>query len=285
MLDSSFVLRIRGLRLSLNMPRKHKSVPPCGVFPLLCPDVNRHSEPQLQQSKPLCCSSLLLDTWKQSVYFPPQKELCGSSAHKKRTYGSCRFSVSFQNVCFLLKRGNRENKQRLTGLFAIVISSCSPCLDWVHIVHRNKCLWLTGCVQSDCRKMFSKSPHLSQLTCPLLDMNWEGSISGNRNKGQQRSRGLAPEMAQTCFKRTAHMENTIPPLWHSINMNIQTDKPRRVSDLSISGCWGNCQLSDRDQYVCYQVKGPLYEWHCHLPRKNNILTAAQWFALYWLMKI
>lgn len=44
-------------------------------------------------------------------------------------------------------------------------------------------------------------------------------------------------------------------------------------DLSICGCLGNCQLSESNQYKCYRVMGPLYEWHCYLPGKNNILTA------------
>lgn len=174
MLDRSSVLRIRGLRQSLNMPWKHKYVPPCGVFPLLCPDVNCHSEPQLQQSKPSCCGSLFMDTWKQSGYFPPQKELCGCLAHEKKnkTYGPCRFSVSFQNV-----------RKRVTGLSDIIISSCSPCLDWVHTVYRNKWLWLLVMSRA-------KSPHLSWLTCSLLDMNWNGFIHGNHKKGRQNSSAM-----------------------------------------------------------------------------------------------
>lgn len=113
MLDRSSVLRIRGLRQSLNMPWKHQYVPPCGVFPLLCPDVNCHNEPQLQQSKPSCCGSLFLDTWKQSGYFPPQKELCGCSAHKKKKK---KHMVLVDSVS-VFRMSGKESLDSLTSLF------------------------------------------------------------------------------------------------------------------------------------------------------------------------
>lgn len=103
------------------------------------------------------------------------KRSCVDAQHikkKQKTYGPCRFSVSFQNV-----------RKRVTGLSDIIISSCSPCLDWVHTVYRNKWLWLLVMSRA-------KSPHLSWLTCSLLDMNWNGFIHGNHKKGRQNSSAM-----------------------------------------------------------------------------------------------
>lgn len=58
----------------------------------------------------------------------------------------------FRVYVFPAEGGNKERKQRPTELFAIAASSCSPCLDGVHILQRSKGLWLTGCVQSNCEK-------------------------------------------------------------------------------------------------------------------------------------
>lgn len=104
------------------------------------------------------------------------KRNCVDAQHiKLRKYGPCRFS--FQSV-----------KQRPTGLFAIVISSSSPRLDWVH----------TGKNDSDSVAMSrAKSPHLSQLTCPLLDLNWNDFVNAHSNNGWQRNKWS--EKAQTCF--------------------------------------------------------------------------------------
>lgn len=114
----------------------------------------------------MCCNSFFLHTWKQSVCFSPQKQPCGCWAQKKGHMVLVDLvSVFRMHACFW----NREQrKQRPTGILAIIIPPpCSCHLDWVHIVHRNKWLWLTGCIQSHCRKMFSESAHLSQPTAPL----------------------------------------------------------------------------------------------------------------------
>lgn len=126
-----------------------------------------------------------------------------------------------------------------------------PGHDWVHIVHRNKWLWLTGRVQSECRKMFSKSTHLSQLTCPP-DMNWEGHED------------VAPAIPPTCTESIPYLRcHTALIDWQAVLCEW----------LAVRGCWGNCRLSDSDQYACYQVKCLQYEWRCYLPGKNNILSA------------
>lgn len=162
MLDSSLVLRMRGLRESLNVPWKQKSVPPCRVFPLPCPDVNCHCEPQLQQSKPLCCSSLLRDTWKQPVCFPPQKEPCGCSAHETEHM----FLVDSVSVFRM------HSKARLDSLPSLFLPALPA------LIESTKC---TETNDSDSLAASrAKSAHLSQLTCLLLDMHWDGFITITR---------------------------------------------------------------------------------------------------------
>lgn len=152
-----------------------------GFFPLLC--VSRcwlSQQATIPTTKAsCCCCSLLLDTWKQSACFPSQTELCWRSAHEKWTYGPCRFI--FQAV-----------KQRFTGIFVIIISSCSPCLDWVH----------AGTNDSDSVAMSrAKSPHLSQLICSRLDMNWDGFICRHYNGG--RGINVGSERAWTCLQKAS----------------------------------------------------------------------------------
>lgn len=86
---------------------------------------------------------------------------------EKRTYGPCRFSVSFPNARLFLEQGAEKAEAYWNPCYHHFPPPRSCHLDWVHIVHRNKWLWLTGCIQSHCRKMFSESAHLSQPTAPL----------------------------------------------------------------------------------------------------------------------
>lgn len=239
----------------------HKRINLClhmGVF-LCCvyPDVNCHSGPQLQQPKPPLPPPFTGHIKTDSVFSTSKGTVWMLSTlkkKKKRTYVPCRFG--FQGV-----------KQRPAGFFAIVISSCSPRLDWVH----------AGTNGSDSVAMSrAKSPRLSQLTCPLLDMNWEGFISGHSNNGWQRNKGS--EIARTLCILYLRCDAASIWTYRPASRAVWAIPPHKC-------CRGSCWLSDSDQYACYQDQGMNGTVIC----PGRTISSQQLFrsqlALYWLMKL